>query len=65
MNGTAVALVSSADIPSIPSFALTAGANTVQFTNTFTSQGSTSIPDPTAGGWHFNGKAVLAATKTS
>jgi hypothetical protein len=45
----------------VPSFALLAGANTVQFTNTYTSQSASLIPDPSAGGWQLNGTAALEA----
>jgi len=47
----------------LPAFALTAGTNTVQFTNTYTAQTSSSIPDPTAGGWQLNGSSALSATE--
>jgi hypothetical protein len=46
----------------VPTFTLGAGPNTVHFTNTYTKP-STSIPDPTAGGWQLNGKATLTATE--
>ena len=63
VNGAEVALTAAGGKLSISSFALVAGVNTVQFTNTYTSQGSTSIPDPTAGGWQLNGTAVLASNE--
>ena len=44
----------------VPSFALAAGANTIQFANTYTPP--TSVPDPTAGGWQLNGSSALSDT---
>jgi hypothetical protein len=44
-------------------FRLAAGANTVAFTNTYTAQTSSSVPDPTAGGWQLNGSSTLSATE--
>ena len=45
----------------MPSFALAAGVNTVQFTNTYTeAPPPAEIPDPTAGGWTLNSSAKLA-----
>jgi Bacterial lectin/Abnormal spindle-like microcephaly-assoc'd, ASPM-SPD-2-Hydin len=62
-GGTAIALSASGGQLTVPSFALAAGANTVQFTNTYTAQTGTSVPDPTAGGWQLNGSSTLSATE--
>ena len=62
-GGTAVTLTASGGQLTVPSFALAAGANTVAFTNTYTAQTSTSVPDPTAGGWQLNGSSTLTATE--
>jgi hypothetical protein len=48
----------------VPTFTLGPGPNTVHFTNTYTKP-TTSIPDPTAGGWQLNGRATLSATELS
>jgi len=60
-GGAEVTLIPAGGQLTVPSFALLAGANTVQFTNTYTSQ--ISIPDPTAGGWQLNGSAALTASE--
>jgi hypothetical protein len=64
VNGaTAVSLTASGGQLTIPAFALVAGANTVAFTNTYTAQSGSSVPDPTAGGWQLNGSSTLTATE--
>jgi hypothetical protein len=63
VNGAEVALASAGGLLSVPSFALAAGLNTVQFTNTYTSVSGPLVPDPTAGGWQFNGTAALAGSE--
>jgi Legume-like lectin family/Protein of unknown function (DUF1573)/PQQ-like domain len=45
----------------VPAFALTAGVNTVAFTNTYQPPAPL-LPDPSAGGWTFNGTAKLVGT---
>jgi hypothetical protein len=62
-GGPAVALTASGGQLSVPSFLLVGGVNTVKFTNTYTPPTSSSIPDPTAGGWQLNGSAALTATE--
>ena len=59
-GGAAIALTPSGGQLTVPSFALVAGVNTVQLTNTYTETGSL-IPDPSAGGWQLNGSATLEA----
>ena len=59
-GGVPVSLNASEGHWSVPSFALAAGANTVQFSNTYTP--STSVPDPTAGGWQLNGSSAMSDT---
>ena len=63
VNGKEVALTSAGGHLSVPSFALVAGVNTVQFTNTYTESPPTKVPDPTVGGWTLNGSAKLTATE--
>ncbi len=46
---------------SVPAFALAAGVNTVAFTNTYQPPAPL-LPDPSAGGWTFNGTAKLVGT---
>ena len=46
VNGKEVALTSAGGQLSVPSFALVAGVNTVQFTNTYTEPGSASYESP-------------------
>src|SRR6201999_733115 len=43
-----------------PTFALVAGANTVAFKNTWTAPSSSSVPDPSLGGWQLNGSSTLS-----
>ena len=62
-GGPEVALTASAGALTIPAFALLAGANTVQLTNTYTSPASSPVPDPTAGGWMLNGTALLGTSE--
>jgi len=62
-GGAAITLSASGGQLTVPSFALAAGANTIQFTNTYTAQTSSSVPDPTAGGWQLNGSSTLSATE--
>src|SRR5581483_11543568 len=45
-----------------PAFAMAGGTNTVAITNTYTPPSTSLVPDPTAGGWKFNGTAVLNAS---
>ena len=64
INGAApVELTEAGPKLTAPSFALLAGANTIAFANTYTPPkeegGAPTIPDPSAGGWQLNGKAVL------
>lgn len=62
VNGAApVELVASAGKLTVPTFALVAGVNTIQLTNTYTppTEGGPKIPDPSAGGWQLNGSAKL------
>jgi hypothetical protein len=59
-RGVPVSLTLSGGQWTVPSFALAAGANTIQFTNTYTP--ATSVPDPTAGGWQLNGASTLSGT---
>jgi iron transport multicopper oxidase len=62
VNGaTPIPLTASGGEYTVPSFALTTGVNTVQFTNTYTT--GTAVPDPTAGGWQFNGTAKLSGSE--
>jgi hypothetical protein len=62
VNGVEASVSASAGKVSVSSFALVAGVNTVQFTNTYTPQsGGGSVPDPSAGGWQLNGTAALAS----
>ena len=63
VNGKEVALTSAGGQLSVPSFALVAGVNTVQFTNTYSESPPTKVPDPTVGGWTLNGSAKLTATE--
>ena len=60
VNGVEVSLVAAGGLLSVPSFALVGGTDSVQFTNTYTSQSGPVVPDPSAGGWQLNGTAVLA-----
>jgi hypothetical protein len=60
-GGPPVELVAAGGQLAVPSFALMAGVNAVQLTNTFTSAGGPLIPDPSAGGWQLNGSAALEA----
>jgi hypothetical protein len=60
-SGPAVELTAVGAQLAVPAFALAAGANTIQFTNTYTSASGPLIPDPSAGGWQLNGSAALEA----
>jgi hypothetical protein len=62
-GGSPITLTASGGQLTVPSFALVAGANSVAFTNTYTAQTSSSVPDPTAGGWQLNGSSTLTATE--
>lgn len=63
-GGPAVALTATSGQLTVPAFALVGGANTVSFKNTWTGPSSTStIPDPTAGGWQLNGSSAIAGTE--
>jgi hypothetical protein len=63
-GGAEQALTVSGGQLTVPTFALQAGTNTVQFTNTYTSSGGgPGIPDPAAGGWMLNGTASLTASE--
>jgi iron transport multicopper oxidase len=55
-GGSPIALTPSGGKLTVPSFALGAGVNIVQFTNSYSA-----IPDPAAGGWQLNGTAALSA----
>ncbi len=59
-GGVPISLSASGGQWTVPSFALAAGANTVQFADTYTPP--TSVPDPTAGGWQLNGSSALSGT---
>ncbi len=59
-GGVPVSLNASEGRWTVPPFALAAGANTIQLSNTFTP--STSVPDPTAGGWQLNGSSTMSDT---
>ena len=59
-GGVPVSLTDTAGQWTVPSFALVAGANTLQITNTYTPP--TSVPDPTAGGWQLNGSSAMSET---
>jgi hypothetical protein len=59
-GGVPVSLTASGGQWTVPSFALAAGANTIQFANTYTPP--TKVPDPTAGGWQLNGSTSLGGT---
>jgi hypothetical protein len=59
-GGAPVSLSDSGGQWTLPPFALAAGANTIQFANTYTP--STSVPDPMAGGWQLNGSSALSGT---
>ena len=61
-GGAPVELTAAGGKLTVPTFALTAGANTVALTNTYTpagGEGPPKIPDPSAGGWQLNGTAKL------
>jgi hypothetical protein len=60
-GGAAIPLTPAGGVLSVPSFALLAGANTLQFTNTYTAASGSLIPDPAAGGWQLNGSSALEA----
>ena len=62
-GGAAIALSAVGGQLSVPAFALVGGVNTVQFTNTYTPQGTITIPEPSAGGWQLNGSSVLSGTE--
>jgi hypothetical protein len=51
-----------ARIATSASFSLVSGINTVSFTNQFTAPPAPTVPPPTAGGWHFNGSALMYAS---
>ncbi len=59
-GGVPVSMTAAGGVWTVPSFALAAGANTIQFANTYTPP--TSVPDPTAGGWQLNGSSALSDT---
>jgi hypothetical protein len=59
-GGVPVSLTAAGGEWTVPSFALAAGANTIQLTNTYTPP--TSVPDPTAGGWQLNGSSAMSHT---
>ncbi|HEX4465615.1 MAG TPA: DUF5979 domain-containing protein, partial [Solirubrobacteraceae bacterium] len=62
-GGTPVSLTASAGKFTVSTFALLGGTNTVQFTNTYTPAAPVTVPDPSAGGWTFNGSAALSGTE--
>jgi hypothetical protein len=60
-GGPEVSLTATGGQLTVPAFVLVAGANTVSFKNTWTGPSSTStIPDPTAGGWQLNGSSAIS-----
>jgi hypothetical protein len=59
-GGVPISLIAAGGQWTVPAFALAAGANTIQFADTYTP--ATSVPDPTAGGWKANGSSTLSAT---
>jgi hypothetical protein len=62
-GGPEVTLSASGGQLAVPAFALAAGANTVSFKNTWSGPSSTStVPDPTAGGWQLNGSSTIAGS---
>ncbi len=61
-GGPETPLTASGGQLTVPGFALAAGANSVHFTNTYTAS-TTSIPDPSAGGWQLNGKTALSGSE--
>jgi hypothetical protein len=63
-GGPEVVLTAGGGQLTAPAFALIAGANTVSFKNTWTAPSSTStVPDPSAGGWQLNGSSSLAGAE--
>jgi len=63
-GGPEVTLSASGGQLPVPAFALAAGANAVTFKNTWTGPSSTStVPDPTAGGWQLNGSSALSGSE--
>jgi hypothetical protein len=63
-GGTEVTLTASNGQLTVPAFALAGGANTVSFKNIWTGPSSTStVPDPTAGGWQLNGSSTIAGSE--
>ena len=61
-GGAAQTLTIASGSVTVPGFAMVAGTNTVAFTNTYTPPSSSLVPNPAAGGWKFNGTAVLNAS---
>jgi hypothetical protein len=61
-GGPEITLTPASGKLTVPTFTLGAGSNTVHFTNTY-SKPTSSIPDPTAGGWQLNGKATLTPSE--
>ncbi|HEY7829518.1 MAG TPA: choice-of-anchor D domain-containing protein [Solirubrobacteraceae bacterium] len=63
-GGPEVTLTATSGQLTVPAFALSAGANTISFKNTWSGPSSTStVPDPTAGGWQLNGSSAIAGTE--
>ncbi|MBJ7330107.1 MAG: PQQ-dependent sugar dehydrogenase [Solirubrobacteraceae bacterium] len=57
-GGAAQPVTASGGAYTVPAFSLAAGENTVAFTSTYTPTTST-VPDPSAGGWQLNGVASI------
>ena len=63
-GGPEVTLTASAGQLAVPAFALSAGANTIAFKNTWTGPSPTStVPDPSTGGWQLNGSSALSGSE--
>ncbi|HEV3071455.1 MAG TPA: choice-of-anchor D domain-containing protein [Solirubrobacteraceae bacterium] len=63
-GGPEVTLTATNGQLTVPAFALLGGANTVSFKNTWSGPSSTStVPDPTAGGWQLNGSSTIAGSE--
>jgi hypothetical protein len=58
-GGAPVELTVNGGTVTVPTFALSGGQNTVQFTNTYTPPTGSLVPDPSLGGWQLNGSATL------
>jgi hypothetical protein len=60
-GGAPVALTAANGSYTVPAFLLSAGTNTVAFTNTYAA--TPAVPDPSAGGWQLNGTAMLVGSE--